>query len=53
MYSLKEKYLKMFKSWGQTLRQQHTYWYNMKLDYSQHNVDQFALEIDSNTLSSA
>ena len=35
---------KIFKSWIQTLREQCTYWHNMKFNYPKHDVEQFGYD---------
>ena len=40
MTSLKQMFLKRFNSLGQTQREEHTYWHNMKFDHTQHDFKQ-------------
>ena len=45
MARYKEKFLKRFNSWGHILREQCTYWQNMKFYYSNHDKKQFAHDL--------
>ena len=45
MLTLKEKFVKKFNNWGQTLRKWQVYWQNMKFDHNKHDVEQVAYDL--------
>ena len=42
MASLEDEFLKRFNAWGQSQREHHMDWHNMKFLYNKHDVEQFA-----------
>ena len=42
MPTLKEKFVKRFFSWGQTLQEKWEYWENKKFDHNKYDMEQFA-----------
>ena len=44
--NLKEKSMKRFNSWGQTLRKQYTYLHTMKSKHSKHDIEWFVYDIN-------
>ena len=38
IYTVKETFMKRFNSWGEILREQCTYWQNMKFDHNKCDI---------------